>query len=143
MNDELPGLEAYPRMQPTARFDLPDRSSTDRVVDLIQSGHPAGLEQLYVMARNYTFFLIRQLGRDDVQDRVHDIFLTAAEAIKSGKLRDSKRLFPFLTTVTRFYTYGQLDRRSVRRKYTAELSHDNIADSGLNPEQALYRKQRS
>ena len=95
------------------------------------------------MARNYTFFIMRQLGRDDVQDKVHDVFVTAAEAIKAGKLRDSTRLFPFLTTVTRFYTYGQLDRRTVRRKYSADLTHDNIADSRLNPEQALYRKQRA
>src|SRR2546423_10895381 len=84
---------------------------TDDVVEMIRNGHPAGLEELYAMARNFTFFIMRQLGSDDLQDKVHDIFVTAATAISGGKLRDSERLTPFLTTLTRFYTYGQIDRR--------------------------------
>ena len=91
----------------------------DNMVEMILEGHPAGLEQLYAMAGNFTFFLMRQLGSDDLLDKVHDVFVSAATAITAGKLRDSDRLTPFLTTLTRFYTYGQIDRRVVRRKYSA------------------------
>jgi len=68
------------------------------LVEMIRIGHPAGLEQLYAMARKFTFFIMRQLGNDDLQDKVHDIFVTAATAITAGKLRDSERLTPFTPT---------------------------------------------
>lgn len=112
------------------------------LVEMIRIGHPAGLEQLYAMARNFTFFIMRQLGNDDLQDKVHDIFVTAATAITAGKLRDSERLTPFLTTLTRFYTYGQIDRRVVRRKYMAPLEHANVPDRTINLEHSVYRKQK-
>ena len=117
-------------------------AKTNDVVEMIQHGHPKGLEELYAMARNFTFFIMRQLGSDDLQDKVHDIFVTAASAISAGKLRDSERLTPFLTTLTRFYTYGQIDRRVVRRKYVAPLEHANIPDRRINLEHTIYRQQK-
>jgi len=63
------------------------------------------------MVKNFTWFLMRQLGPDDLQDNVHDVYVTVAEAITAGKLRDPERLSAFLTTVTRFYTYSQIERR--------------------------------
>jgi len=137
---------------PQARPDVPPCTSLERVttaagratdlVALIRHGHPKGLEQLYTMAGNFTFFLMRQLGSDDLLDKVHDVFLSAATAIASGKLRDSDRLTPFLTTLTRFYTYGQIDRRVVRRKYAAPLEHTNIPDRRINLELTIYRQQK-
>lgn len=126
------------------RSELPvlPAAHTNDVVEMIQRGHPAGLEQLYAMASNFTFFIMRQLGSDDLQDKVHDIFVTAATAISAGKLRDSDRLTPFLTTLTRFYTYGQIDRRVVRRKYVAPLEHANIPDRRINLEHSIYRQQK-
>jgi RNA polymerase sigma factor (sigma-70 family) len=114
----------------------------DDVVEMIRSGHPAGFEQLYAMARNFTYFIMRQLGTDELQDKVHDVFVTAATAISAGKLRDSERLTPFLTTLTRFYTYGQIDRRVTRRKYVAQLDHTNIPDGSVNLEHNIYTQQK-
>ncbi len=95
------------------------------------------------MARNFTYFIMRQLGHDDLQDKVHDVFVSAATAISAGKLRDSERLTPFLTTLTRFYTYGQIDRRVVRRKYNMPLEHANIPDGRINLEHGIYHQQRA
>ena len=67
---------------------------------------------------------------------------TVATAISAGKLRDSERLTPFLTTLTRFYTYGQIDRRVVRRKYVTPLEHVNIPDRRVNLEHNIYRQQK-
>ena len=94
------------------------------------------------MARNFTYFIMRQLGSDDLQDKVHDVFVSAATAICGGKLRDSNRLTAFLTTLTRFYTYGQIDRRVVLRKYVRPLEHTNIPDQTSNIEHNLYRQQK-
>lgn len=112
------------------------------VVEMIRNGHPGGLEELYAMARNFTFFIMRQLGSEDLQDKVHDVFVSAAVAICGGKLRDSNRLTPFLTTLTRFYTYGQIDRRVVLRKYVRPLDHVNIPDRHSNVEHNFYRQQK-
>lgn len=120
----------------------PSAPATHDIVDLIRNGHPAGLEELYAMARNFTFFIMRQLGSEDIQDKVHDIFVTAATAISGGKLRDSERLTPFLTTLTRFYTYGQIDRRVVLRKYVTPLEHSNIPDRRSSVEHNIYRQQK-
>ena len=112
------------------------------LVDRIQSGHPSGLEQLYGIAKNFTLFLVRQLGNEDIQDKVHDVFVTTAQAITSGKLRDPERLVPFVTTVTRFYTYGQIERRSRTRKLEGNVEELNVADARVDLEQSAYHRQR-
>jgi len=117
-------------------------SKTNDVVEMIRNGHPKGLEELYTMARNFTFFIMRQLGTEDLQDKVHDVFVSAATAICGGKLRDSNRLTAFLTTLTRFYTYGQIDRRVVLRKYVRPLEHANIPDRASNVEHNFYKQQK-
>ena len=93
------------------------------LVEKVRRGHPSGLEELYGLAKNFNYFLMRQLGDDDLLDKVHDIFITVAQAIHAGKLRDPERLIPFLTTVTRFYTYNQIDRRMHRRKRLEALEN--------------------
>lgn len=112
------------------------------MVERIRRGHPEGLEELYGLANNFTFFLMRQLGRDDVQDKVHDVFVTTAQAITGGKLRDPERVIPFVTTVTRFYTYSQIERRTRRRKVEGTLEHVNVPDARVNLEQSAYQKQQ-
>jgi RNA polymerase sigma-70 factor, ECF subfamily len=113
------------------------------LVERIRHGHPTGFEELYGLARNFSFFLVRQLGNDDLQDKIHDVFVTTAQAITAGKLRDPERLVPFITTITRFYTYGQIDRRSRWRKMEGTLEHVNVADSRVNLEQSAYRNQKA
>lgn len=121
----------------------PDSSSRFvELVDQVKRGHPSGLEELYNLAKNFTFFLMRQLGEEDLLDRVHDIFLTVAQAIRADKLRDPERLIPFLTTVTRFYTYDQIERRMFSRKRSAPLETVNPADARMNLEATAYTQQR-
>jgi RNA polymerase sigma-70 factor (ECF subfamily) len=122
-------------------FPIPEVSYAE-LVDRIQRGHPSGLEQLYGIARNFTLFLVRQLGSEDVQDKVHDVFVTTAQAISSGKLRDPERLVPFVTTVTRFYTYGQIERRSRRRKLEGSAEDLNVPDTRVDLERSTYHRER-
>ena len=112
------------------------------LVERVSKGHPKGLEDLYTLAKNFTYFLMRQLGEEDLLDKVHDIFVTVAQAIRGGKLRDPDRLIPFLTTVTRFYTYNQIERRVFSRKRSAPLDEVNPADARMNLESNSYVDQR-
>jgi RNA polymerase sigma-70 factor, ECF subfamily len=113
------------------------------LVGRIEKRNPAALEELYGMVKNFTWFLMRQLGPDDLQDSVHDVYVTVAEAITAGKLRDPERLRAFLTTVARFYTYSQIERRvQGRNRFTGlDGMAVDVAD-GTNLEAGLYNRQR-
>jgi len=128
---------------PEAATSNPQSSRLADLVERIRRGHPTGFEELYGMAKNFSFFLLRQLGHEDLQDKIHDVFVTTAQAIVAGKLRDPERLVPFVTTVTRFYTYGQIDRRARWRKLEGNLEHVNVPDARINLEQTAYHQQRT
>jgi RNA polymerase sigma-70 factor, ECF subfamily len=112
------------------------------LVEKIQQKQAAGFEELYGLVKNFTFFLMRQLGSEELQDKVHDVFVTVAQAIQSGKLRDPERLIPFLTTVTRFYTYNQIERRISRRRVCTLSDGVNPPDTRMNLEKNAYTQQR-
>jgi len=113
------------------------------LVSRIQKRNPAALEELYGMVKNFTWFLMRQLGPDDLQDNVHDVYVTVAEAIAAGKLRDPERLSAFLTTVTRFYTYSQIERRVQGRNRFLALDGAALDFSdGTNLEKRVGHRQK-
>jgi RNA polymerase sigma factor (sigma-70 family) len=113
------------------------------LVSRIEKRNPAALEELYGMVKNFTYFLMRQLGPDDLQDSVHDVYVTVAEAITAGKLRDPDRLRAFLTTVTRFYTYSQIERRvQGRNRFTGLDGMAVDLPDATNLETGVYNRQR-
>lgn len=134
-------LEPMQNDAPAPTNVVPSRAV--ELVEKIQQRHPAGLEELYGLVKNFTFFLMRQLGSEELQDKVHDVFVTVTQAILSGKLRDPERLIPFLTTVTRFYTYNQIERRISRRRVSTLSDNTNPADTRMNLEQNTYSQQRT
>lgn len=116
-------------------------SKVSDLVERVQARQTIALEELYALVKNFTFFLMRQLGAEDLQDKVHDVFLTVTQAILSGKLREPERLIPFLTTVARFYTYNQIERRISRRRVCRLSDGMNPPDSRVNLEHSAYQQQ--
>lgn len=58
------------------------------LVGKIRDGDPAGMEELYrLFSRGIRFYLCRQLGPQDLEDKVHDTFLIVVQAIRRGELR--------------------------------------------------------
>jgi len=54
------------------------------LVEKIRRNDPDGLEELYrVFSRGVRFYLCRQLGPQDLDDRVHDTFLIVSQAIQA------------------------------------------------------------
>jgi len=102
---------------------LPEAPQAERswapLVDRIREGDQAAIEQLYsVFAKGIRFFLWRQLGLQDLDDRVHDIFLMVVQSIQRGELREPERLMGYVRTVVRrqaaTYIQGAM---SARRSY--------------------------
>jgi len=59
------------------------------LVARIQDGDPGAMEELYrVFSRGIRFYLCRQLGPQELDDKVHDTFLIVVQAICRGELRD-------------------------------------------------------
>lgn len=137
------GPDLEPALSATSDPSNVAPSRAIELVEKLQQRHPAAFEELYGLVKNFTFFLMRQLGTEELQDKVHDVFVTVAQAILSGKLRDPERLIPFLTTVTRFYTYNQIGRRISRRRVCTLSDGVNPVDARMNLEQNTYSQQRT
>src|SRR5450432_3281803 len=94
---------------PVAASNLPEgsgeqRAETDwaQVVERIRQGDDAAMEELYAyFGKGVRYFLLRTLGGDELDDRVHDVFIVVAAAIRNGELRDPARLMGYVRTVVR------------------------------------------
>ena len=118
-------------------FDLPDWAAT---VDRIRAGDPIAMTELYtVFTRGIRYLLLRSLGVEEVDDRVHDCFVIVAEAIRSGELRDPARLMGYVRTVVRRHIAASIEDAISRRRTTVEFEDSvfSVSDWKNNPEQNL------
>ncbi len=119
-------------------------ASNDHFVELVENikdNKECALEELYGLVKNFTFFLMRQLGTEDLQDSLHDIYLAVVQAIQAGRLRNPERLTAFLTAVARFHTYTKIDMRVRSRTRHVVLDGMDVPDS-TNLEQRVYGQQK-
>jgi RNA polymerase sigma-70 factor, ECF subfamily len=125
---------------------MPQEPEVDwkNVVDLIQRGDPAGEEILYrTLVRGARRFLQRRLGTQDVDDRVHDVFLIVAGTIRRGDLQHPERLMGFVRTVLYrqlSLAIGDVIRNRDRSGDLAETAHLTAAE--FTPEQGAIAHQK-
>jgi RNA polymerase sigma-70 factor (ECF subfamily) len=114
------------------------------LVESIQKGERSGMEELYrVFSRGVRFYLCRQLGPQDLDDKVHDTFLIVVQAIRKGELREPERLMGFVRTVVRRQVAAQIDRAVQSRREQAELDTSSaVPDQRDTPEQAAIQRQQ-
>jgi RNA polymerase sigma-70 factor (ECF subfamily) len=127
----------------TATFDLPDWTVT---VERIQAGDPAAMAELYsVFTRGIRYLLLRSLGMEDIDDRVHDCFVVVTEAIRSGELREPARLMGYVRTVVRRHIAASIGDAVLRRRNVVEFEDGvfDVSDRKNNPEQDLLARQRA
>ena len=80
------------------------------LVEKIRRNDADGLEELYrVFSRGVRFYLCRQLGPQDLDDRVHDTFIIVAQAIQRGELREPDRLMGYVRTIVRRQVAAQIE----------------------------------
>jgi RNA polymerase sigma-70 factor (ECF subfamily) len=113
------------------------------LVDSIRRGEIGGMEELYrVFSRGVRFYLCRQLGPQDLDDKVHDTFLIVVQAIRKGELREPERLMGFVRTVVRRQVAAQIDRAVQSRRDQAEMeSGAFVSDHRDTPEEAAILRQ--
>jgi RNA polymerase sigma-70 factor, ECF subfamily len=118
-------------------------TSWPELVDRIRSGDPRGMEGLYaVLSKGVRFLLCRQLGPQDLDDKVHDVFLIVAQAIRNGDLREPERLMGYVRTVVRRQVAGHIDVAVHTRRSEIELDASlPLRDGGSTPEQIAIAQQ--
>ena len=115
------------------------------LVQRIQINDQPALEELYTLfSRGIKFLIVRQLGRQDIDDRVHDTFVIVVQAIQRGELRDPERLMGFVRTIVRRQIASFIDKNYTRRRDELDIDGNvKIVDSHMSPEEGAIRSQNS
>ncbi|MEO5925423.1 MAG: sigma-70 family RNA polymerase sigma factor [Bryobacteraceae bacterium] len=114
------------------------------LVERIQCGTTDGMEELYqLFSRGIRFYLVRQLGPQDLEDKIHDTFVVVVQAIRRGELREPSRLMGFVRTIVRRQVAAHIDRAVLRRREQTELDTTvRISDPGISPEETAMFSER-
>jgi len=127
----------------TAAQDEPQATAWSPLVERIRTGDPAALEELYgLFSKGIRFYLCRQLGPQDLDDRVHDVFLIITQAIQSGELREPERLMGYVRTVVRRQVAARIDANVHARRCQTTLEGGVVLrDHGPDPERLAIQGQ--
>jgi RNA polymerase sigma factor (sigma-70 family) len=113
------------------------------VVENVRNDHPEGLQQLYRVFWILSGSLRRQVGFQEFEDRMHDVFLLVVEAIREGKLREPAALPSYIHGVARLATCSTIGVRARHQRLSGSLRYWTLERNGGNtPEQQLEQKQR-
>jgi RNA polymerase sigma-70 factor (ECF subfamily) len=114
------------------------------LVARIRQDDLSAVEELYrVFSRGVRFYLCRQLGPQDLDDKVHEVFLIVTQAIQKGDLRDPARLMGYVRTVMRRQVAAYIEEAAQRRRQHADLEYGlAIRDGGEDPEKAAIERQQ-
>jgi RNA polymerase sigma-70 factor (ECF subfamily) len=134
---EPPPAQEYP---PDSTYE-----SLSALVGRIRTGETDGLEELYVLfSKGIRFYLCRQLGPQELDDKVHDTFVVVVQAIRRGELREPERLMGFVRTIVRRLVAAHIDRVVHTRRDQMDLELTlRIADPAENPEETAIFQQRA
>ena len=115
-----------------------------QLVENIRSGDANAMQELYqVFGKGIRIYLCRQLGLQDVDDKVHDTFLIVVQAIQNGDLREPERLMGFVRTIARRLVAGHIDQMVHRRRDNVPVeSGVAIADNSTTPEQDVINREK-
>src|ERR1700735_4385650 len=148
---EVSAEERANRLDPEAETNIPDAvppeayASWVELVERIKSGESGSMEELYqLFSKGIRFYLCRQLGPQELDDKVHDTFVVVVQAIRRGELREPERLMGFVRTIVRRQVAAHIDRVVHNRREQVDLdSTVRVADTRENPEESAIFRQRA
>jgi RNA polymerase sigma factor (sigma-70 family) len=113
------------------------------LVRRVRTGDPAGMEELYrVFSDGIRQHLRRQVGPQDVTDKVHDLFLIVTQSIRNGELREPERLMGYVRTVVRRQIACHIHVARQQRRNCSQFEFGtSVHDSRSNPEHRVIRKE--
>src|SRR5579863_9319652 len=123
---------------------LPNSIDWQDLVERIHRGEESGMEELYrLFGRGIRYYLCRQLGHQELDDKVHDTFVIVVQAIRRGELREPERLMGFVRTVVRRQVAAYIDEAVHSRRDELNLDMGvRVADRRRDPEQTAAFRQK-
>jgi RNA polymerase sigma-70 factor (ECF subfamily) len=120
-------------------------SQWPELVRRLRAGDRSAMEDLYrVFSEGIRLYLWRQLGPQDLTDKVHDLFLIITQAIQNGDLREPERLMGYVRTVVRRQVAGHIHIAREQRSHWRQLDFGTaLLDARSNPENRVIRRQYS
>jgi RNA polymerase sigma-70 factor (ECF subfamily) len=147
--DREPGHSAI-NQEPALRapVDSPYGPAVDwvRLVQGIGIGDQTAMEELYrLFSRGIRFYLCRQLGAQELDDKVHDTFLIVVTAIQRGDLREPERLMGFVRTIVRRQVAAHIDEAVQTRREQTDIEADGVTlvDAKRNPEERAIGQEKA
>lgn len=115
------------------------------LVERIRLAEPQGMEELYrIFSRGVRYYLCRQLGTQELEDKVHDTFLIVVQAIRRGDLREPERLMGFIRTVVRRQVAAHIESAVHTRREQLDLETGaTLADANEGPEETAIVLQKA
>jgi RNA polymerase sigma-70 factor, ECF subfamily len=137
-----PGSGATPGAQVSAGAAA--TAEWTELVESIRAGDQDAMSRLYTtFGRGVRYYLSRQLGAQEIDDKIHDTFLVVLGAIQRGELREPERLMGFVRTVVRRLVATHIDRLVEERKERTDLDDGFVlADERVDPEQEAVKRQK-
>ncbi len=138
-SDDPPQSE---RAQPEA-LAAPDWTS---LVNRIRNDDSAAMAELYaIFAKGIRYFLLRNLGPDDLDDKVHDCFVIVTQAIRNGDLREPERLMGYVRTVVKRQIAASIDVAVQQRRNRVDFEDSlfTLSDWREDPERNVIAMQRA
>jgi len=98
------------------------QSQWPELVRRLRTGDVSAMEDLYrVFSDGIRLYLWRQLGPQDLNDKVHDLFLIVTQSIRNGELREPERLMGYVRTVVRRQVAGHIHLAREQRRTSYQL----------------------
>ena len=115
-----------------------------QLVERIRFSQTDGMAELYhLFSKGVRFYLCRQLGIQELDDKVHDIFVVVVQAIRRGELREPERLMGFVRTVVRRQVAAHIDKAVQARREQMDLDASaRVPDPNGNPEEVAIFNQK-
>jgi len=105
------------------------------IVERVRSGDPSGMEELYqIFSKGLRYFLFRRIGPQDLEDRIHDIFLIVIQSIQRGDLREPERLPGYIRTIAQRQVAVYIDDITRARRNRDTDTDVRLSDRQPNPE---------
>jgi RNA polymerase sigma-70 factor (ECF subfamily) len=136
-------MELTESTSPVAFADSDPQPAWAQLVDSIRKGEPSGMEELYrIFTKGIRFFLYRQLGPQDLEDRIHDVFLIVTQSIRRGDLREPERLMGYVRTVVRRQVAAHIEEAMRQRRNLTGLDGEiALSDRRPDPERGVIERQ--
>src|SRR4051812_35929160 len=128
------------------RADAPQTTDWADLVARVQNRESAAMEELYaVFGKGVRYFLLRNLGPEELEDKVHDCFLIVTQAIQNGDLREPERLMGYVRTIVKRQIAASIETAVSRRRTHVDFEDSlfSLTDWKDDPEKSLQTRQRN